>query len=126
MLGASGARYFVSPAFQKDDEDWIDIGSAEGLRPGAPLKVDFVARKRDAWAVTEKRSSCWVLAQGGDEFTAFDPRCTHLGCPYRWDDAKKQFLCPRHVAVFDVKGAVVSPAARPLTASRSRRSAGAF
>ena len=24
---------FVSPAFQKDDEDWIDIGSAEGLRP---------------------------------------------------------------------------------------------
>lgn len=115
VLSAAGASYFVSPAFQKDDEDWIDIGSAQGLRPGAPLKVDFVARKRDAWAVTEKRSSCWVVAGENSKFTAFDPRCTHLGCPIRWEDAKKQFLCPCHAAVFDDKGAVVSgPPPRPL------------
>lgn len=115
VLTAAGGSYFVSPAFKKDDEDWIDIGSVDSLKPGAPIKVDFVARKRDAWAVTEKRSSCWVLAGEGSKITAFDPRCTHLGCPYRWEETKRQFLCPCHAAVFDDKGAVVSgPPPRPL------------
>ncbi|MBI3563912.1 MAG: ubiquinol-cytochrome c reductase iron-sulfur subunit [Elusimicrobia bacterium] len=114
VLGASGLSYFVSPAFKKDEEDWVDIAKASDIKPGMPVKVDFVARKRDAWVVTEKRSSAWVLSDG-KEFTVFDPRCTHLGCPYRWDASKLQFLCPCHAAVFDGKGAVVSgPPPRPL------------
>ncbi len=114
LLGATGLSYFISPAFKKDEEDWVDIGRASDMKPGAPLKVDFVARKRDAWVVTEKRSSAWVSTDG-KEFTVFDPRCTHLGCPYRWDQAREQFLCPCHAAVFDAKGQVVSgPPPRPL------------
>lgn len=114
VLGAAGLSYFVSPAFQKDEEDWVDIGKASEIAPGKPVKVDFVARKRDAWVVTEKRSSAWVVAEGG-EYTVFDPRCTHLGCPYRWDAASSRFLCPCHAAVFDGKGQVVSgPPPRPL------------
>lgn len=114
LLGATGLTYFVSPAFKKDEEDWVDIGKASDLKPGVPTKIDFVARKRDAWVVTEKRSSAWVTLTG-NEFTVFDPRCTHLGCPYRWDQAKEQFLCPCHAAVFDGKGQVVSgPPPRPL------------
>lgn len=115
VLGSTGLAYFLSPAFKKDEEDWVDVGGAEEIRPGAPVKVDFVARKRDAWAVTEKRASAWVATKDGREFTVFDPRCTHLGCPYRWDQAKEQFLCPCHAAVFDAGGAVVSgPPPRPL------------
>lgn len=115
VLGSTGLSYFVSPAFKKDDEDWVDVGAAGDVRRGSPVKLDFVARKRDAWAATEKRSSAWVSTNDGKEFTVFDPRCTHLGCPFRWDQEKGQFLCPCHAGVFDAGGAVVSgPPPRPL------------
>lgn len=115
VLGGAGLGYFLSPAFAKDDEDWVDVGPASDIRPGRPAKVDFVARKRDAWVVTEKRASAWVSTADGTSFTVFDPRCTHLGCPYRWDDASRRFLCPCHAAVFGADGAVLSgPPPRPL------------
>ena len=125
VLGSTGLSYFVSPAFMKEDEDWVDVGKATDIRKGSPMKVDFVARKRDAWAVTEKRSSAWISTQDGSSFTVFDPRCTHLGCPYRWDQEKKQFLCPCHAAVFAADGSVVSgPPPRPLDQYAAKVSAG--
>ncbi|MBI5630717.1 MAG: Rieske (2Fe-2S) protein [Elusimicrobia bacterium] len=115
VLSASGLTYFISPAFGKDEENWIDLGPASDIKPGTPVKVDYVERRRDAWVVNEKRSSAWIATADGKEFTAFDPRCTHLGCPYRWDQARGQFLCPCHDAVFSGEGAVVSgPPPRPL------------
>lgn len=125
VLGSTGLSYFVSPALKKDEEDWVDIGRAADVKPGAPVKIDFVARKRDAWVVTDKRSSAWVTTPDGREYTVFDPRCTHLGCPYRWDAAAKQFMCPCHSAVFGADGAVVSgPPPRPLDRYPVRVAAG--
>jgi menaquinol-cytochrome c reductase iron-sulfur subunit len=121
ILGATGLSYFVSPAFKKDEEDWVDLGSAADVKLGAPVKFDFVARKRDAWAVEEKRSSAWVSTPDGREFIVFDPRCTHLGCPYRWDQDRKQFLCPCHAGVFAADGAVVAgPPPRSLDRYRAK------
>ena len=46
---------------------------------------------------------------------AYGPQCTHLGCPYHWEESKNEFLCPCHSSVFGVDGKVVSgPAPRPL------------
>lgn len=115
VLGGAGTGYFISPALKGEAEGWIDIGPAKDVKPGVPVKIDFTQRKRDAWAVTERRASAWVLTSNGTDFVVFDPRCTHLGCPYRWDDAAKKFLCPCHSAVFDVDGRVVKgPPPRPL------------
>jgi menaquinol-cytochrome c reductase iron-sulfur subunit len=115
VLGGAGGGYFLSPLFRKSEEGWIDIGRAADFHPGSPTKVEYVERKRDAWIVTEHRSSAWVLTSNGHDFIVFDPRCTHLGCPYRWNADKKLFLCPCHSAVFDVDGGVVSgPPPRPL------------
>ena len=106
-LGGAGAGYFLSPAFQKKDEDWVDIGPAKAVKIGGPVKLEFVARKRDAWTTAESRSSAWALTADGENFTVFDPRCTHLGCPYRWDEGRRQFLCPCHAGIFAVDGQVV-------------------
>ncbi|MBI5201609.1 MAG: ubiquinol-cytochrome c reductase iron-sulfur subunit [Elusimicrobia bacterium] len=115
VLGGSGLGYFISPAFAKREEEWVDLGSVKEFKANVPLKIDFTSRKRDAWATVEKRASAWVLTPNGRDFIAFDPKCTHLGCPYRWDDSQKKFLCPCHTAVFDVDGRVVSgPPPRPL------------
>ena len=115
VLGGAGLAYFVSPAFGRKQEDWIDVGRASEFKPGVPVRVEFTERKRDAWAVSERRSAAWVLTPNGRDFITFDPRCTHLGCPFRWDGEKKKFICPCHTAVFDVDGTVVSgPPPRPL------------
>lgn len=115
VLGAGGALYAISPAFRRKTEDWVDIGNAGDIKPGSPVKVDFTVRKRDAWATVERKSSAWVLTPDGKQFIVFDPRCTHLGCPYRWDKSLGRFMCPCHTAVFNVDGRVVmGPAPRPL------------
>lgn len=48
-------------------------------------------------------------------FLALSRRCTHLGCTVPWDPEKKQFACPCHASVFDIRGDVIqSPAPRAL------------
>lgn len=114
-LSATGIGYFVSPAFQRRDEDWVDLGPAGTFKAGSPALVEFTQRKRDAWVTSERRSSAWVVTSDGKTFTAFDPRCTHLGCPYRWDAGTSRFVCPCHTAIFKPDGGIVSgPAPRPL------------
>lgn len=121
VLGGSSVAYFVSPAFARKEEVWLDLGPVAAFPKGEPTKVEFVQRIRDAWVTTERRSSAWVLTADGENFTVFDPRCTHLGCPYRWDEEKKQFLCPCHTAVFDATGRVIAgPPPRPLDLYRNR------
>jgi menaquinol-cytochrome c reductase iron-sulfur subunit len=48
-------------------------------------------------------------------FVAISTRCMHLGCPVRYVDAAKRFICPCHGGVYDFRGAVAGgPPVRPL------------
>jgi len=114
ILGGSGLFYFLSPAWRGKKEDWVEVGPADSVKQGDPVKLDYVKRKMDGWEVVESPSSVWVVQQNG-EWVAYDPHCTHLGCPYRWDSAKQQFLCPCHGGIFAKDGKVVSgPPPKPL------------
>lgn len=119
LIGAAitgiGATYFSSPLWRKKEEGWIDLGLVKDFPVGTPVKTDFTVRKRDAWTTIVSKSSAWIVTADRKKFIAFDPKCTHLGCPYRWDTEKNQFLCPCHTAVFSIDGRVVSgPPPRPL------------
>lgn len=115
VFSAGSAGYILSPLFRKKEENWIDIGPASGFEPGSPTKIEYIERRHDAWVTHEQRSSAWVYTPDGKEFSIFDPRCTHLGCPYRWNADKKQFVCPCHNGIFHVTGKVLSgPPPRPL------------
>lgn len=115
VLSSSGLGYFLSPAFRQKQASWADLGRAGDFSPGMPEKVEFVERRRDAWVTTEKRSSAWVVTADGNNFTVFDPRCPHLGCPFRWEVQSATFQCPCHTAAFGPDGRVISgPPPRPL------------
>ncbi len=115
LFAGVGGGYFLSPLWNKKKESWIDLGLTSDFKEGVPKKVDFTVRKKDAWATIESKSSAWIVTTDKKSFIAFDPKCTHLGCPYRWNDEKKQFLCPCHTATFSVDGKVISgPPPRPL------------
>ncbi|MDO8462040.1 MAG: Rieske (2Fe-2S) protein [Deltaproteobacteria bacterium] len=107
-LAVPSGIYFLSPIWKKTEEDWIELGPVGEIPKREPIKVDFVQRKKDGWVTVEGRSSAWVITADGQNFTVFDPHCTHLGCPYRWDASKKQFLCPCHNAAFGIDGEVLA------------------
>jgi menaquinol-cytochrome c reductase iron-sulfur subunit len=60
-----------------------------------------------------------------DRFLAVSTRCMHLGCPVRYVDAAKRFICPCHGGVYDFKGDVAGgPPVRPLDRFYTRVRAG--
>lgn len=114
-LLAPAAGYFLSPAWKEGSEDWILLGDLHQFPTGKPTKVEFSERHKDGWMTIEEKKTAWILPKKGGEFVAFDPHCTHLGCPYRFDEARQEFLCPCHNAVFSMEGEVISgPPPRPL------------
>ena len=72
------------------------------------------------------RVSIYVRARAADEpqtlpplpddrFIAMSTRCQHLGCPVRYIDAAKRFVCPCHGGVYNFVGGVDGgPPVRPL------------
>lgn len=83
----------------------IEAGPVERFPPGSvtafPRGKFYLARLED----------------GG--FLALSRTCTHLGCTVPWSPEKKQFACPCHGSIFDIRGEVVhAPAARPLDVYR--------
>jgi menaquinol-cytochrome c reductase iron-sulfur subunit len=52
---------------------------------------------------------------GGGDFIAMSTRCMHLGCPVRFVQASRRFICPCHGGVYDFEGKVTGgPPVRPL------------
>jgi Rieske Fe-S protein len=48
-------------------------------------------------------------------FVAISNRCAHLGCPVRYIDAAKSFICPCHGGTYNFEGEVTGgPPVRPL------------
>lgn len=114
VLGWNVGRYFVSPIWKQKKENFVEVSSLENLPKGIPVSVNYIQRKTDGWMTIEGLNSVWLLRED-NQVIAFNPRCTHLGCPYSWDQEKDIFVCPCHTAVFSKTGEVVSgPPPRPL------------
>ena len=107
--------YFLSPAFRKSKRLLTPIARKGDIPVGQPTFVNYEQRVRDGWNFTTLSKGAWVLTRDGRDFIAFDPKCTHLNCPYYWDAEKKEFFCPCHNGRFDIDGKVVGgPPPRPL------------
>jgi len=124
-LALIGLVPVVAPAFRKASSRLNPIGPVGGaLEPGGPdLSVEgrpvltsFTSLVEGAAGQAERQeTSVYVLNGGNGQFTVFDTRCTHLGCPVRWYQAVGQFICPCHGGAFDLEGEVVAgPPPRPL------------
>ncbi len=123
-LGIPAAAAVVSPALREDDVGWSPvarIGKPEPGEPdltvvGVPVLTSFTSLVEDAYMkATPKDVAIYVTNLGNEEFLVLDDRCTHLGCPFNWNEKGQEFECPCHNGVFDEQGRVVSgPAPRPL------------
>jgi len=106
--------FFSGPLVQWRSPVRVRIGRVDDLPLDRPQRVEFVVRRRDGWVTESGRRAAWIVRRQSG-VTAFDPRCTHLGCAYRWRDATGQFVCPCHNGLYDLDGRVVGgPPPRPL------------
>lgn len=145
LLGLPIAGYFLSPAL-KDNEvyaqvdrlsrprwlassrsgggggsAWTPIASTGEAQAGEPVEKAYAWRRKEGWMTTSGRSSVWLVKHEDGSFTAFDPHCTHLGCPYSWNADEALFKCPCHDAAFDIRGRVVQgPPPRSLDRYETR------
>ena len=107
--------YFLSPAWKKTTPLLTPIARTSDIPVGQPTFVTYEQRIRDGWYISTLSKGAWVVNKDNNEFIAFDPRCTHLNCPYYWDKEKQLFHCPCHDGSFDIDGNVVGgPPPRPL------------
>ena len=114
-VGIPAVRYLFSPPRSTGESEWADAGDVSGLAAGAPRELTFRRLRRDAWKLFSETAGAWIVKSPAGQITAFSPMCTHLGCAYRWEGRRNEFVCPCHGSRFGVDGRVLEgPAPRDL------------
>lgn len=89
--------------------DWSDLGKMDEFAAlTAPLKKLITVEQRDGWRKIISEKAVYVLPLKEGVLRVLSPICPHLGCSIPWIDAKQQFICPCHTAIFTLEGQRVS------------------
>lgn len=109
-------KFVISPSLKKRANSWAEVGPVEELKDDVPTRATYTIERSDGWIERTDIKTAWVRRYADGRYDVFDPKCTHLGCPYYWDEASKSFLCPCHTAGFDITGKVIAgPPPKPLS-----------
>ncbi len=104
IAGLPSALAFLTPTLRKKSElRWMRVGEAALFDLGVPDRVDITENVQDAWVTQRVIRSVWLMTEDGEQFTAFNAKCPHLGCAFSFDETKGHFACPCHRGVFDAK-----------------------
>ena len=124
MIGLPLVSFFVSPAFIKSKNEWIEIGAIDDFNNDRPLGVNYHKEIKDGWNKRTVSSTAWVYRSKG-ELIALSPVCTHLGCTVSFDEDRDSFACPCHGGLYDREGNVIGgPPPKPLKRHKIRVEAG--
>lgn len=109
----------IVPTLRSDE--WTPVGALTDFTVGQPRYVQVERTIADGWVGGKALIGVHIVRLSDTEFQAFDPHCTHLGCPLAWSDGASTFVCPCHGGSFDVSGKVISgPPPRELFAYETR------
>ena len=109
-LGIPLIRFALHPLFATTTKtNWTDLGKVEEFASlTAPQKKVITVEQRDGWRKIVSEKAIYILPIKGGAPRVLSPICPHLGCSIPWSEAKQEFLCPCHGAVFAPDGARVS------------------
>jgi menaquinol-cytochrome c reductase iron-sulfur subunit len=131
IIGAAvavpSALYLLAGSKKANAEgEWTKVAAVTELPLNAPQEVAYQHVRRDGWKIVHERATAWVVKKSDTDVTALNPRCTHLGCAYHWEEGKGEngagiFSCPCHSSAFRADGSVISgPAPRSLDRYQSK------
>jgi menaquinol-cytochrome c reductase iron-sulfur subunit len=102
------------------DVPWSKVAPLDSLpNDGSPAKFEVVQEKVvDAWTTYQDVPVGAVyLSRSGNEVTAFNLKCPHLGCAIDFRKQSNDYFCPCHNSSFALDGSVTtenSPSPRSM------------
>ncbi len=116
---------FGTPLFERPPAIWTPVGDPKDF-PNDTYIPKVVTTTAGVGEIG--KSTVYIRARNPDtkidppeafpdgmNFVAISTRCMHLGCPVRYVDAAKRFICPCHGGVYDFAGKRSGgPPVRPL------------
>jgi menaquinol-cytochrome c reductase iron-sulfur subunit len=116
--------FAVAPLFERGRERWEAVGKLDDFGPDTYKQVVFtetpgIGEVGKTTAYVRRGSS--EFDEDPNEYLAVSTRCAHLGCPVRFVQAAKNFICPCHGGVYDFEGKRIGgPPVRPLDRFQTR------
>ncbi len=109
LVGIPIVGSILAPIIKKPKPEWRVVGAVDGFKAGGGyVKVDYVNTSPLPWAGVTAQSAAWLRRESEDKFIAFSVNCAHLGCPVRWIEGAKLFMCPCHGGVYYEDGSVAA------------------
>jgi menaquinol-cytochrome c reductase iron-sulfur subunit len=125
VLSVPLVGFIVAPLFRRQQDQWIPVGKVEDFRIGTTTNVPFPDPSPLPWAGITAKGAAWLRRESATTFTAFSVNCTHMGCPVRWLQEARLFMCPCHGGVYYQDGTVAAgPPPKPLVRYDVRVAAG--
>lgn len=81
-------------------EAWIPLGDINAYATGQTRLATYRNPFTRPWDGATAEIPCWVRRVEENKFQVFAINCTHLGCPVRWFQESKLFMCPCHGGVY--------------------------
>jgi Rieske Fe-S protein len=107
-MGIPLVGYVLSSVFKQPVLDWVSLGSVDSFPEGKTRFASFTNPVKREWDGATADIPCWVRRMSGNDFQIFAINCAHLGCPVRWFEESKLFMCPCHGGVYYEDGAVAA------------------
>jgi Rieske Fe-S protein len=114
--------FAIGPIFKEEPHYWETVGTTDIFTEDnyVPVVVTITrgigqAGKTTVYIRKHNPKLDTDPADRNTPYIAISTRCAHLGCPVRWFDAAKNFICPCHGGVYNLLGEPVGgPPVRPL------------
>jgi menaquinol-cytochrome c reductase iron-sulfur subunit len=107
-LGVPVVGFVVAPLFRTPPREWRRVGKLEEFKIGDTVNVVFTDASPLPWAGVTSKTAAWLRRVSDDTFIAFSVNCAHLGCPVRWMQDARLFMCPCHGGVYYEDGSVAA------------------
>jgi Rieske Fe-S protein len=104
LVGIPVLGYALSSFAKKYNLKEIPLGLISNFPEGTTRLATYKNPYSRPWDGTMDDIPCWVRHIKGEEFQVFAINCTHLGCPVRWFEESKFFMCPCHGGAYYENG----------------------
>jgi len=108
LAGIPVIGFVFAPLVRPAKPIWRPVGALDTFKLGDTVKVDFSDPSPLPWSGITAKTAAWLRRTGPQDFIAFSINCRHLGCPVRWVDGAKLFMCPCHGGAYYEVGSVAA------------------
>jgi nitrite reductase/ring-hydroxylating ferredoxin subunit len=108
LVGVPLLGYALSSFARPSTNSWISLGPAAKFPEGETRLAVYRNPQSKQWDGDTAEIPCWVRRIDTESFQVFAINCTHLGCPVRWFQESRLFMCPCHGGAFYEDGSHAS------------------